>query len=116
MHPFMVASGPDIKVRTGLQHFEQIDIYPMVCALLGLQHPNKIDGRLERVIPFLKTELSKDFVETFEKYESGIIAVDLYGVSAVLQATTNGSPKSYFTLGCETYLMSLCAVIYFGIL
>nr|VZI39581.1 unnamed protein product [Spirometra erinaceieuropaei] len=76
MHPFMVASGPDIKVLAGLQQFEQIDIYPFICALLGLQRPNRIDGRLERVIPFMKTEPSHDFITTFKKYEIGLLAID----------------------------------------
>nr|VZI39583.1 unnamed protein product [Spirometra erinaceieuropaei] len=74
MHPFMVASGPDIEVLQGIQHFEQIDIYPFVCGLLGLQRPNRIDGRIERVIKFMKTKPSEDFIRIFKKYETGIMS------------------------------------------
>ncbi|VDN11138.1 unnamed protein product [Dibothriocephalus latus] len=73
MHPFMVAMGPDIKVLQKIQHFQQIDIYPFVCSLLGLQRPNRIDGRIQRVIPFMKTPPSEEFVQTFQKYETGIM-------------------------------------------
>ncbi|BHF83060.1 Bis(5'-adenosyl)-triphosphatase enpp4 [Sparganum proliferum] len=74
MHPFMVASGPDIEVLPGIQKFEQIDIYPFVCGLLGLQRPNMIDGRIQRVIPFMKTKPSEEFIKTFRKYETGIMS------------------------------------------
>ncbi|VDN23399.1 unnamed protein product [Dibothriocephalus latus] len=73
MHPFMVAMGPDIKVMEGIQHMEQIDIYPLICGLLGLQRPNRIDGRLQRVVPFMKTPPSEEFMRVFQKYETGIM-------------------------------------------
>uniref|UniRef100_A0A0V0J8Q2 Ectonucleotide pyrophosphatase/phosphodiesterase family member 5 n=1 Tax=Schistocephalus solidus TaxID=70667 RepID=A0A0V0J8Q2_SCHSO len=74
MHPFMVASGPGIQPLQGIQDINQIDIYPFVCGLLGLQRPNMIDGRLQRVTKFMKTPPSEEFMKTFHKYQIGILA------------------------------------------
>ncbi|VDN09280.1 unnamed protein product [Dibothriocephalus latus] len=74
MHPFMVAYGPGIKKKEGLQKFQQVDIYPFICGLLGLQRPNIIDGQIERVLPFMNNPPSEEFVKTFKLYASGIRA------------------------------------------
>ncbi|KAL7055574.1 hypothetical protein AAHC03_023003 [Spirometra sp. Aus1] len=74
MHPFLVASGPGIRKTSGIQEFHQVDIYPLICSLLGLQRPNVIDGRIDRVLPFMNNPPSKEFVQTFKKYANGIIS------------------------------------------
>ncbi|KAL5106717.1 Bis 5'-adenosyl triphosphatase enpp4 [Taenia crassiceps] len=73
MHPFMVAMGPDIAHFTERQHFHQIDLYPYICALLGLDKPNKIDGLIDRVVPFLKEKPSEEYLEQFRLYASGTL-------------------------------------------
>nr|CUU97963.1 hypothetical transcript [Hymenolepis microstoma] len=71
MHPFMVAAGPDIKHFTERQLFYQIDLYPFICALLGLDKPNQIDGLIDRAIPFMKNPPDENFLTQFRKYASG---------------------------------------------
>ncbi|VDL94394.1 unnamed protein product [Schistocephalus solidus] len=72
MHPFLVAFGPGIKKMNGNHIFQQIDIYPFICGLLGLQRPNVIDGRIERTLQFMSNPPSEEFVKTFKKYATGI--------------------------------------------
>nr|CDS33668.2 ectonucleotide pyrophosphatase:phosphodiesterase [Hymenolepis microstoma] len=73
MNPFMVASGPDIQQFTDRQSFYQVDLYPLVCALLGLDKPNRIDGKIDRVLPFMKNPPSEEFLEQFRKYADGTL-------------------------------------------
>ncbi|VUZ46516.1 unnamed protein product [Hymenolepis diminuta] len=73
MNPFMVASGPDIMQFSDRQSFNQIDLYPLVCALLGLDKPNQIDGKIDRVLPFMKNPPSDSFVNQFRKYADGTL-------------------------------------------
>ncbi|KAL5106672.1 Bis 5'-adenosyl triphosphatase ENPP4 [Taenia crassiceps] len=73
MHPFMVAMGPDIAHFTERQHFHQVDLYPYICALLGLDKPNRIDGLIDRVVPFLKEKPSEEYLEQFRLYASGAL-------------------------------------------
>ncbi|VDO02799.1 unnamed protein product [Rodentolepis nana] len=71
MNPFMVASGPDIEQFTERQSFFQIDFYPLVCALLKLDKPNRIDGKIDRVLRFMKNPPSEEFLTQFRKYADG---------------------------------------------
>lgn len=71
MHPFMVAAGPDIKQFKERQKFYQIDFYPLICALLGLDKPNRIDGLIDRATPFMKNPPNETFLTQFRKYASG---------------------------------------------
>ncbi|CDS43587.1 ectonucleotide pyrophosphatase:phosphodiesterase [Echinococcus multilocularis] len=73
MHPFMLAMGPDIPHLTERQHFYQIDLYPYICAMLGLDKPNKIDGLIDRVLPYLKERPSEQYLERFRLYASGTL-------------------------------------------
>uniref|UniRef100_A0A5K3F4I6 Ectonucleotide pyrophosphatase/phosphodiesterase family member 5-like n=1 Tax=Mesocestoides corti TaxID=53468 RepID=A0A5K3F4I6_MESCO len=73
MHPFLVAFGPDIKKMDGIQKFYQIDLYPYICAMLGLDKPNRIDGRISRTLPFLVNRPSDEFISQFQLYEMGIL-------------------------------------------
>ncbi len=68
MHPFMIPIGPDIKQLTGKRHYFQIDLYPYICALLGLDKPNAIDGQIRRTLEFLKTPPNEQFIQKFEQY------------------------------------------------
>uniref|UniRef100_A0A5K3F465 Ectonucleotide pyrophosphatase/phosphodiesterase family member 5-like n=1 Tax=Mesocestoides corti TaxID=53468 RepID=A0A5K3F465_MESCO len=73
MHPFLVAFGPDVKKMEGIQRFYQIDLYPYICAMLGLDKPNKIDGRISRTLPFLVNRPSDEFLSQFKLYEMGVL-------------------------------------------
>ncbi|KAL5970444.1 Bis 5'-adenosyl triphosphatase enpp4 [Taenia solium] len=74
MHPFMVAMGPDIQHFEDRQHFYQIDLYPYICAMLGLDKPNKIDGLVDRVLPYLKERPSEEYLEKFRLYATGTLS------------------------------------------
>ncbi|KAL5970442.1 Bis 5'-adenosyl triphosphatase ENPP4 [Taenia solium] len=74
MHPFMVAMGPDIQHFEDRQHFYQIDLYPYICVMLGLDKPNKIDGLVDRVLPYLKERPSEEYLEKFRLYATGTLS------------------------------------------
>ena len=74
MHPFMVAMGPDIVHLAERQIFYQIDLYPYICAILGLDKPNRIDGLIDRVLPYLKNQPSEEYLKNFRLYASGTLA------------------------------------------
>ncbi|VDM27328.1 unnamed protein product [Hydatigera taeniaeformis] len=79
MHPFMLAMGPDIPHFTDRKHFYQVDLYPYICAMLGLDKPNRIDGQIDRVLPYLKNKPSREYVDQFRLYASGTLPhQDLY--------------------------------------
>jgi len=54
MHGIFMAMGPAFKAgyKTGMVH--NIDIYPMLCKIFGVQPSTKIDGRLDRIDDVLK--------------------------------------------------------------
>lgn len=49
-----IASGPDIIKGRELDAFENIHIAPLMSNLLGLQQPNKIDGKRSILAPIIK--------------------------------------------------------------
>nr|AFX73008.1 nucleotide pyrophosphatase/phosphodiesterase 5 Spirometra erinaceieuropaei [Spirometra erinaceieuropaei] len=72
MHPFLVAAGPGIKPIGMVDNFHQIDVYPFVCLLLKLYKPNRIDGDVRRVLPFLTELPSLATLDEFERYAKGL--------------------------------------------
>ena len=44
MHGFFIASGPDIKAGVSLGSINNIDIYPLMLSILGLDAPELMDG------------------------------------------------------------------------
>jgi predicted AlkP superfamily pyrophosphatase or phosphodiesterase len=44
MHGFFVASGPDIKAGVPLGAVYNVDIYPLMVSILGLEPPDNLDG------------------------------------------------------------------------
>jgi len=54
MHPFFIARGPAFKVGHKFGHINMVDIYPLICHLLGIkQAPN--NGSLDRIAHLLKS-------------------------------------------------------------
>jgi predicted AlkP superfamily pyrophosphatase or phosphodiesterase len=49
MHGFFVASGPNIKPGVTLGPVRNIDVYPLMTSILGLQGPEKLDGDASRL-------------------------------------------------------------------
>lgn len=54
MHGIFIASGPAFKAgyRTGT--LQNIDIYPLLCEIFGIEQPDDIDGDIERIRAVLK--------------------------------------------------------------
>ncbi|VDN12074.1 unnamed protein product [Dibothriocephalus latus] len=72
MHPFIVAAGPDIRQIGLVERFYQVDVYPLVCLLLGLNKPNKIDGDVHRVALFFKQPPPQADLDEIALYAQGI--------------------------------------------
>jgi alkaline phosphatase D len=53
MHAIFYAIGPAFKENYKHRTFNNIDIYPLIAHILGLE-PAKVDGSLENVIEMLK--------------------------------------------------------------
>ena len=52
MNPGFAAFGPAFKKGFKAESIETVDIYPLICHILGIQ-PNKNDGNLDRTLQFL---------------------------------------------------------------
>jgi hypothetical protein len=53
MHAVFYAWGPQIKTGKTIPSFENVDVYPLICQLLGLTYTEQIDGNpklLEKII------------------------------------------------------------------
>ena len=62
MHPFFVAMGPSFKSAYSVETFNTVDLYPLMCLLLGIPAaPN--NGSLEIVKTLLKDEIKHDIKE-----------------------------------------------------
>ncbi|VDO03702.1 unnamed protein product [Rodentolepis nana] len=71
MHAFLVAAGPNLNHVDNIQVIQQIDIYPLVCGLLNLAEPNKIDGNMRRVADFIDPKPSDEFVRKYMFHAEG---------------------------------------------
>ena len=54
MYAVFYAWGSQIKEGVGLNHFENVHVYPFIAEILGLSYKHKIDGRKSVLKPFLK--------------------------------------------------------------
>lgn len=54
MHATFLAWGPAIKKGKKIPSFENVHVYPFICALLGLTYTHEIDGRPEVLAPVLR--------------------------------------------------------------
>ncbi|XP_033741496.1 ectonucleotide pyrophosphatase/phosphodiesterase family member 5-like [Pecten maximus] len=55
MHPLFVAMGPAFKTGSRIETLHNVDIYPLVCHIMGLR-PAPNNGSLDHVRPILKGE------------------------------------------------------------
>ena len=53
MHPYFMAMGPAFKVKHTVKTFKNVDVYPLICKILGIQ-PAPNNGSLEIVQNLLK--------------------------------------------------------------
>lgn len=54
MHTIFYANGPAFKRGMKIPSFENIHVYPLICEILGLPIPEKIDGMPEVLRPILR--------------------------------------------------------------
>ncbi|RYG00235.1 MAG: alkaline phosphatase family protein, partial [Chitinophagaceae bacterium] len=54
MHAIFYAWGPQLKSKLIIPSFENIHIYPLITKLLGLYYDQKIDGKVNVLLPILK--------------------------------------------------------------
>ena len=55
MHPFFVAMGPGFREGAEVTTFDNVDVYPLMCHLLGL-HPAPNNGSLDAIRSLLRVE------------------------------------------------------------
>lgn len=56
MHGIFYANGPAFKTGYSIPSFQNIDIYPLICDILGFEVPDNIDGTLSKVQDVLKPD------------------------------------------------------------
>jgi hypothetical protein len=59
LYGIFVAAGPGIRTGVRIPAFENIHIYPLMAALLGLDPASGIDGRLDVLAPILAREAER---------------------------------------------------------
>jgi predicted AlkP superfamily pyrophosphatase or phosphodiesterase len=59
MRALFIAEGPDIRPGSKLEPFENVNVYPLVAKILGLQAP-QVDGTLNVLSKILKNDTAED--------------------------------------------------------
>ena len=59
MRALFLAVGPDIRPGSTLEPFENVNVYPLVAGILGLQAP-QVDGSLNVLSSILKNPAPED--------------------------------------------------------
>ena len=63
MHPIFIAHGPAFKKDYKTKSFNTVDLYPLMCRILGVK-PNENDGDLDEVKNILAEEEDLDLGAT----------------------------------------------------
>nr|CDS32131.1 ectonucleotide pyrophosphatase:phosphodiesterase [Hymenolepis microstoma] len=71
MHASLVAAGPNLNHFGNIQVIQQADIYPLVCGLLNLTEPNKIDGNILHIVDFINPKPSDEFIRNYMFHAEG---------------------------------------------
>ena len=75
MYPIFIAHGPAFKKKYKAEVFNSVDIYPLMCFILGIQ-PAYNNGSLEDVINMLTFEVSKqDLRQSFSKFYNHLVNI-----------------------------------------
>ena len=64
MHPIFLAHGPAFKKSYKIKSFNNVDIYPLMCSILGVS-PAANNGSLSNVVDMLKTNHNVNFTLVF---------------------------------------------------
>ncbi|VDM22063.1 unnamed protein product [Hydatigera taeniaeformis] len=87
MHALMIAAGPKVKQLNGVQLIQQVDIYALICGILELQTPNKIDGDLMRVAGLIEPPPTSNFINKFMFYSRNALPTDTSARSVTVKRT-----------------------------
>ncbi|XP_063403292.1 ectonucleotide pyrophosphatase/phosphodiesterase family member 5-like [Mytilus trossulus] len=86
MHPFFIARGPSFKKGFSIDTFNNVDIYPLMCEILGI-NPAPNNGSLENVESLLVVKSAVHKSKSFLSYDSTFL---IYIVLLVFIATVAG--------------------------
>ena len=78
MHPIFLAHGPAFKNSYKIKSFNNVDIYPLMCSILGVK-PAANNGSLDNVVDMLKSSHYANF---------GLVFVMLMSVSFLVTTIT----------------------------
>lgn len=62
MHPFFMAMGPALKVNHTVETFKNVDVYPLICKILGIE-PAPNNGSMDIVQILLKPKKERKLYE-----------------------------------------------------
>ena len=65
MFPIFIAHGPAFKQNYTIKSFYNVDIYPLMCYILGIQ-PGLNNGTLNNVLDMIYSDIEKNF--SYRKY------------------------------------------------
>uniref|UniRef100_A0A2C9JT74 Bis(5'-adenosyl)-triphosphatase n=2 Tax=Biomphalaria glabrata TaxID=6526 RepID=A0A2C9JT74_BIOGL len=77
MHPFFIATGPSFKKGFSIDSLNTVDLYPLMCHLLGL-HPAPNNGSMKNVSQLLQ-EGPENTIWTFGTYILVLIVIGSVG-------------------------------------
>ena len=79
MHPFFMAMGPAFKKGHSVDGFRNVDVYPLMCHILGI-NPTPNNGSLEAVMGMLAENHleEKTFTLTAVSCKFAFILTDIY--------------------------------------
>lgn len=62
MHPFFMATGPAFRVNHTVETFKNVDVYPLICNILGIE-PAPNNGSMDIVQSLLKPKKERKLYE-----------------------------------------------------
>ena len=75
MHAFFIAMGPGFREGAEVTTFDNVDVYPLMCHLLGL-HPAPNNGSLDAIRSLLREEEGKTTVMTSGEEKMTVMTSD----------------------------------------
>lgn len=78
MHPFFIGMGPGFRKGAKVPTFKSVDVYPLLCHLLGLK-PAPNNGSLHALQPLLREEDEETTVMTFGTYFFVLLVIGSVG-------------------------------------
>jgi len=116
MHPYFIAHGPAFKKGYNISQFMNLDIYPLMCHILGVE-PAPNNGSFDRVRSILKNNgdaSTNGKVKKFERNRSFLKSAQMPPWAAEYIATTV-APAKEFSVKVATHYLPFTYSINFDI-